>query len=116
MSLQIYTAQMNKEGEGEVYDITVKGDLNILAPTWSMVMNYKRGEINERQYTKLYYQLIKQKYKENKKEFHKLIKKNVITLKCYCKAGEFCHRLLAKDILLKIADNLGITVYYKGEI
>jgi uncharacterized protein YeaO (DUF488 family) len=66
------------------------------------VLDYKNGIITEEEYTKVYFQIINSAYNmaiEN--AFKVLLAKNKLVLLCYCKAGEFCHRILLKDELVK---------------
>jgi uncharacterized protein YeaO (DUF488 family) len=84
-------------------DITVKGNPNhVLAPTWDMVMAFKKGKITWDYYRRKYLNLLIERYKTRKKEFIDLIeqaKVKDIVLLCYCKDERFCHRTLAKEFL-----------------
>jgi len=88
-------------------DITVKGNPNhVLAPTWDMVMAFKKGKITWEQYRERYLQLLSERYKTRRKEFIDLIeqaRKEDVVLLCYCKDERFCHRTLAKEFLESLA-------------
>ena len=117
----LYTAQLARWSRLppriETIDISVKTGVkpwNIFAPTWKMVTDIKDGQISEKQYIEQYYTLMRQRYKTDRNVFDMLIKKAIqsdVALACYCPSYTFCHRLLLKDILLKIEPKL----IYAGE-
>lgn len=105
--MKIYTSQYNYKGKNRL-DITVKTGPNWLAPTWDMVMGYKSGEITQDKYTELYYNKMRLSYTHLREYWNWLLKRNEIVLVCFCKAGDFCHRILLADILVKLgAEYLG---------
>ncbi len=111
--LKIWTAQYNYSG-GDRIDITVKSAVypwNIFAPTWDMVMKYKRaGGSKEAQriYVKDYSAIIDKAFEVCSQGLADLIKADMtITLVCFCRPGDFCHRVL----LAKHFETLG-AVYY----
>lgn len=116
MPLQIYTTQIkytnfNKIKENpNCLDITRKTGNLIFAPTWGMILGLKNMRLSEEKYTKLYYKLMRKSYKNNRKEWDKLLAKEKIIICCYCYNGAFCHRYL----LAKILEKLGAE--YKCEI
>ena len=80
-----------------------------LAPKKDFLVAYKKGIINPEQYTKRYHAQILNAldphasvvelmdcYKDN---FGKPLKNQIITLLCYEKPGEFCHRHLVAEWL-----------------
>lgn len=73
-------------------DISVKSAKagRCFAPTWDMVLGYKRGTISKFKYMLEYTHLLS---KLNKQIFIDLAKKDR-HLKCYCANGEFCHTYL----------------------
>ena len=127
----ISTGQMNLRGVN-VLDITVKssgdGLGTILAPTWELVGGHKRHThpdderwqqyepLTDEQYSDAYLALLRQRYKTNREAFHQIIEQGMVTLVCYCAAEGFCHRHLAKAVLVKIAENIGYEVADTGEI
>jgi len=103
----LYTAQYRYNGEDR-YDITVKSGNKIFAPTWNIVMDYKNNIITAEEYTKEYHNLMVKSYYNNLNEWNKLLNEEQITLVCFCKSGDFCHRLLLAEYLSKLdAEYLG---------
>lgn len=108
----LYTIQMAQWSKLplsiKIIDITAKSGGKpwiIFAPTWNIISDYKDGRITEQEYTDRYYNLMRNRYKTNRDTFQELISRAIcsdVALACYCPKGEFCHRVLLKDILLKI--------------
>ena len=114
-SLKIWTAQMHKTKgkDWPVLDITVKSKDpfgKYFAPTWGIVMDIKNGKINEEEYTIQYHQQMLNSYEKHRDKWEELLERNAVVLMCFCKAGQFCHRHLLTEYLIK----LGAT--YEGEI
>lgn len=129
-TITIYTAQMHM-GDPDALDITFKsgreGDGAILAPTSTLVYGHKafKGDtrfvgqyapIDDDEYTKRYLAMLRERYSSHAEFFHKLLDRERLVLKCYCPAGDFCHRHIAVDVLTKIAQARNITVVPGGEI
>lgn len=115
MELHLFTAQIGKYKGPDAYDVTVKsGDINF-APTWDMVQAWKAGAIDWETYSKLYRQLMLQSYRLNQNAWHEMLNKGVLTLLCYCRAGEHCHRYLLADFLCKLGEKVGVRVINEGE-
>jgi hypothetical protein len=120
VSITIYTAQMRIDDHNAI-DITVKSANTplgrALAPTWEMVNGLREGRITDEEYTEKYLALLRQRYAQDNNLFHELLRDNTrIVLKCYCPPDTFCHRLIAKDVLIKIAEHIGIQATFGGEI
>lgn len=118
----IYTAQMRVTVSDEI-DITIKSASTpvgkALSPTWAMVNAYKSGTMSEAEYTEQYLTLVRQRYADLKTRdaiSDMVMIADSITLKCYCPADTFCHRLLARDVLMKIGEAIGVEVCDGGEI
>jgi hypothetical protein len=47
--------------------------------------------------------------------WHDILKKGVLTLLCYCRANDHCHRYLLADFLSKLGEKVGISVIREGE-
>lgn len=75
-----------------------------------MILGFKNMRLSEEKYTKLYYELMRKSYKDNKKEWKELLERKSVILCCYCHPDNFCHRYL----LAKILEKMG--AIYKGEI
>src|SRR4030043_2144567 len=115
MELHIYPAQIGKYKGPDAYDVTVKsGDINF-APTWDIVQAWKAGEISWDTYSQRYRELMLNSYKRNQRAWHELLEKSVLTLLCYCRAGESCHRYLLADFLSKLGEKNGVNVINEGE-
>ena len=102
----LYTAQIRYPGNDRL-DITVKsgsGTGKLFAPTWNMVMEFKHKDITEEEYTAQYYQLLIDRWNAGSapeiQKFVELVKALPVTVVCYCKSGDFCHRYLLKEWLV----------------
>ncbi len=118
--MKVWTCQMARYrkigSEVKPVDITVKSGLTEFAPTWSMLRDYKSGLIEEDEYTELFYEKMRQSYATHRGLWDELLSTGTVALMCYCKGGEFCHRLLMVDILKKVATSRGVDFEYCGEI
>ena len=125
MMLKIWTARIDYKTDDAnelVLDTTAKSakDLGkVFAPEWEMVMASKSGEITWQQYTELYLQLMRDRYRKNKARFAEVCQAGEIVLLCYCEntmmTTKHCHRYLLADVLLKVAKKLEIEAKYMGE-
>jgi len=113
-------------------DTTVKSGVGLgklLAPTWELVGGIKHHEtagrdprwlkytqITQAQYIDGYYGLLREHYKADSAPFLELLRRETLTVCCYCKAGAFCHRHLTVDILATIATAKGLPFQRGGEL
>ncbi len=115
----ICTAQMSVPDADEL-DITVMSAKSpegmALAPTWEMVNALKSHHWAENQYRERYMTLLRSRYKADPAPFLQILNRKRVVLKCYCPAGEFCHRRIAVEILTKIAESKEIPFLLDGEI
>jgi hypothetical protein len=107
--LKVWTSQFRYSGEDRI-DITVKSakyPWNVFAPTWKMVMEYKRT--GDRQtYIDQYDSIVMKAFIAHEQELVTLTNSDrTITLVCFCRAGEFCHRVL----LAQHFASIGATYY-----
>jgi ribA/ribD-fused uncharacterized protein len=110
--LTVFTAQYSKKSMDRL-DITMKGQDpigKVFAPPKSLVYDYKGGRIDCDKYSSVYNNLMLESYNNNKSTWNFILSRRSVTLVCFCKPGEFCHRVL----LAQIFRQLGAT--YKGEI
>lgn len=119
--MQLYTVSINKQDYAEIrgielYDVTVKSGDKRFAPNWDFLMSYKRGEINEEEYTEKFYTLMRDSFSEHKGFWLDLLSKESLAIACYCKAGKFCHRHLLVSIFEKVCKQYNIPFNYKGEL
>lgn len=87
----------------------------IFAPTWAMVHAHKIGRATDEWYTAQYLEMMRQRYARAPQAFLDLIARPRLILTCYCAAGKFCHRHIAKDILIKIGKRYMMNVIDGGE-
>lgn len=115
--LVIRTAQMYKgKGEKDALDITIKSGDKVFAPSWTIVMGHKDGKIDDAGYTKVYTEMMRESYRDNRDRWIEVVNSGSVTLLCYCKADAFCHRHILAQFLERVAIAQGIEVEMKGEI
>ena len=107
--LKVWTAQMRYPGKDRL-DITVKSGTQAFAPSWPMVIGFKDGSIDEEGYTWRYKNLMEKSKQVFFAQWEDLLKREEVTLVCYCPAGAFCHRILLAKML---EEQFG--VQYMGE-
>jgi uncharacterized protein YeaO (DUF488 family) len=104
----VKTARIGEKVDGKIIDISVKHAPNhVLAPTWELVMGFKKGRIAWEQYEGQYLQLLRDRYKTKKAEFDELVQMAMqedIVLICFCVSDSTCHRRLAKGVLDKLIE------------
>jgi len=106
--LQFNTSQFSYRGKNR-FDITYKAN-SIFSPTKQIVYWYNNMSKDKENYTKKYYELMRESYKNNFNEWQSILNKEHLTFVCYCPKINFCHRFLLKDILIKLGAK------YIGEI
>jgi uncharacterized protein YeaO (DUF488 family) len=128
-TLTILTAQM-AVSDPDAVDITAGSGLGgpgeCLAPLKEMVYGHKAGNGDERfqgypplsddEYTARYLALLRERYSRDSSTFRNLLERERLVLKCYCAEGQFCHRLLAAEVLQKIGASMNIEVILAGEL
>ena len=115
----VYTARISHTGPGLVLDTTIKSGAGlgkVLQPSWEIVMGHKRGQISDEEYVEKYLAMLRQRYAADRQPFLDILAHEQVTLLCYCRAGKFCHRHLAADVLIKIATAFDLPFEYRGEI
>jgi hypothetical protein len=122
---QLGTARIPYHGRVDqtVLDTTIKSGTGlggVFAPTWAMVMQIKRGEIDWCIYTERYYALLRSRYKADRSAFLEALNCDVLIVCCYCldssTTTQHCHRYLLIDILESIALHHSMTPVRIGEI
>lgn len=119
--MELYTIQMSKwrkakERRIPFVNTTVKNGVRAFAPTWDIVMGVKSGEISEAEYTARYLQLMEESQQKYPQAWEKLLSFETLALACFCKPGNFCHRLLLVEIIEKLCQQRHLPFIYKGEI
>ena len=103
-------------------DISIQGKDpfgKLFAPTWKMVMDYKKdnhGHMSRDVYTAEYHDKMYALYEERPEVWLELLNRARVVLKCYCRSGDLCHRLLLVEYLRKVAAHHGISFRYDGEL
>jgi len=92
-------------------DVTIKSGLKMFAPSWAMVIGYKKGWLHHTTYAAQYHEMMEKSYEANKADWEKILHHaattgKLIVLCCYCRKGEFCHRHLLAKILAEKAEGL----------
>jgi len=109
--MNFYTAHYSYRGTDRL-DITVKGKDpigRVFAPTWDMVMGYKNKKIDWDEYSRQYRNLMRKTYKECRQVWESILARDEVTLVCFCRPDQNCHRFL----LAGYFEKLGAT--YLGE-
>jgi uncharacterized protein YeaO (DUF488 family) len=113
--MKIQTSTMRYAGHDKL-DITVKSGNRVFAPTWDMVMGHKEGRISNEEYTDKYIGMMRLSWQRHQADWLRLLKQEVVTLCCYCPAGNFCHRHILKQLLEKACEVHGVEFVDGGEV
>jgi len=106
----LVTASFYEPGywRGELYRISlgyprgqkkVWRDLPFLAPSRDIVQAYKSHQIDAQEYAQRYRALLKERWGEVQGWLDSLSPERDITLLCYERAGEFCHRQVVVELV-----------------
>lgn len=118
MTLLIRTARVSYRGPDRL-DVTRKSarfDGIAFAPSWGILepaLQARRdGRLDEAWpgYVADYTTEMRRSYREQRGAWDALLERETVTLVCYCKQADRCHRTVLADILVK----LGAT--YEGEV
>lgn len=115
MTLKVYTSQYSYRGEDRL-DTTVKTSDGLFAPTWDIVMGIKNKKITEEEYRKQYLQLLRKSYTTKKEQWKEILAKESVTFVCFCKKGDFCHRLILAEIFQRLGAKYIGEVDSKGNL
>ena len=110
--MAICTSTIRYIGKPGALDITVKSAGSFgkrFAPTWAMVMEYKKNG-DEILYRSKYRDILERNY-IHVKQLAFIAKEKDIVLVCYCRPKAFCHRVVLACYLKNV-----FGVEYKGEI
>ena len=97
----VYTSTVRYNGPDRL-DITVKTGNRAFAPTWELVLGFKKGALSWEDYSWAYRVLMLKSYRDNRAEWDALLQRDQVTLVCYCKDEAFCHRWLLANYLAKM--------------
>jgi len=105
-----WTSTIQKYDGSYPFDITYRTN-SIFSPTKELVYAIKYRGMSEKEYTEQYYTLMRNSYRNYKKEWNYVLDyNNMFVFLCFCQPNKFCHRFLLKDILVKLGKE------YMGEI
>lgn len=106
-----------KEKNIELFDITVKSGYKPFAPYDDVLWAYKRGEVSDEEYTRLYLEKLRKRFIEAPEDFEAFLgRPGPLAIACYCKAGKFCHRHLFIEFISQVAQDNEYDLVYDGEI
>lgn len=91
-----------------------RGD--ILMPPWTLQSNYDNGKITASEYEKAYLLCLRDRYLVYPEQFVQILHMEQFSLSCDCGSDAYCHRVTAKNSLLKIATKMGYLTEDRGEI
>jgi uncharacterized protein YeaO (DUF488 family) len=119
----LYTAQMAKHRKAKklglfFLDTTVKSGHPAFAPTWDMVLKFKRREIDWTEYTERYTEKMRESWRTDREAWKWLMSQDTLVLACYCNdlVNCHCHRYLLRDMVKAIGERYGIEVIDRGEL
>jgi hypothetical protein len=118
---RIWTIQMSKWRIAKASGITLlnstaKDGHKFLAPDYGVVMQYKRGEVSEEEYTKIYLDRMEHSRSVCPNKWAALMRLPLFAIACYCPSGVFCHRHLLKNDIKDYLEKQGHTVILEGEL
>lgn len=121
MTYEIYTVQINNARaaameEVPMVDITVKSGLAAFAPTWDMVWDHKTRRISNDDYTERYLEMMRESQVQWPEVWQQLMQMEKVALGCYCRPGDFCHRHLLKNELMRLHHQNGDSAIDAGEL
>jgi hypothetical protein len=118
MKLVIRTSSVGYKSNDRL-DITVQSGSELgkhFAPSWDMVRGVKSGKMSWEEYQWIYLGNLRSTWNSNREVFREVFRMEQVTLVCYCRSDETCHRRLLKETLMKIGKKYGIEVIDGGEI
>lgn len=119
--MKLWTTQLAKwrvakQRNIPLVDTTVRTGISAFSPNWDMVTGIKIGTISEAEYTRQYQSLMREKYREHYSTWMTLCKLDEAVIACYCAAGQFCHRHLLANYLMKVCEHHQIPFELMGEL
>lgn len=90
------------------------------APSQKLLVDYKgwynTPGVSDAEYTRRFTDQMRASLLANWNSWKWLLRQSEVALSCYCAAGEFCHRHLLVDLLIKAGAKYGVDVQYAGEL
>lgn len=113
--VRIYTAQLRRYRGDDLLDVTVKSGDSTFSPTWDMVRGIKNRSMGKGEYLEIYTRMMERSKEKERERWLEICNMEEVTVACYCRKGEFCHRYPLVDILVEFAKENGIEAKYMGE-
>jgi hypothetical protein len=89
---------------------------DILVPPWTLQSNYDNGKLTASEYEEAYLLCLRDRYLVYPEKFVQILHMEQFSLSCDCGSDAYCHRVTAKNSLLKIATKMGYLTEDRGEI
>jgi hypothetical protein len=113
----VHTARISYTGRDRL-DISRAGNdpLGVaFAPSWDLLNAAKSGAIHWGEYRDRYTEEMRASYRDTREAWDRLLALDEVTLCCYCRAGDPCHRLILATIIVQLCDRRGIECGYQLE-
>ena len=117
--LELRSCRISLYKGSDKLDITVKSGRGIgreLAPTWELVRGFKSGKLSWEEYERGYLEMLRKVWVSKRGVFRQLFRMGRVTLVCYCKSDEQCHRRLLREVVVTIGKRYGLEVVDGGEL
>ena len=108
------TARVTYKGPDRV-DVSRSSGISAFAPSRGLLNGYKSGDVPWQEYKIRYIDEMRRSYQNNRAEWNALLRMPEVTLCCYCRAGDSCHRLLLAHLVIKICHRRAINIDYQLE-
>ena len=115
-TIQLSNWRLAKKLNITIIDITARSGIELFAPDFSLVMQYKNGLLNESDYTDNYINKMRYSLTRYPSVWEELLEYNTFAFACYCKPNVFCHRLIMTSLFEKYAASKGYTIIKHGEL
>ena len=81
----------------------------VFAPSWQIVMDFKKDIITWEEYEQKYKQMMRNSYRHHRKVWDEVMSRDEVILICYCPSSQFCHRRILHSIFITLgAEDSGI--------
>lgn len=91
---------------GKPRGVHCDGQVHVLFPSWKIVRGYRRGEISVEEYVERYVELLRGRHHELKLWLDSI--EEDVTLCCFEREGDFCHRLLVAWVIGRMNPGLDV--------
>ena len=73
---------------------------SVFAPSWGIVMAWKKRQITWPQYRESYIDEMRWSWRKHRDAWDKVLSMNEIFLLCYCRSSAHCHRSILMELLI----------------